>query len=198
MRRVHAATTEASQLLKFDAICFALIFCYVFFWFLWILIPLPHGHRASRRSHGATHHCKGRWAKAMNILGFNVSAYSGSSSSFLKPKIVSLRISLDAVISETFPCLLTSFVLNNCFIHSKLFLWNHLWWLIFSRSFWPFWWSSLTWLSCRLTLGFNIYNPQLSCNPFPRIGPRHSPCSWWRSGHLRRTKCSQNVEWKLN
>ena len=30
MRRVHAATTEASQLLKFDAICFALIFCLFF------------------------------------------------------------------------------------------------------------------------------------------------------------------------
>ena len=166
-----------------------------FFGFLGILIPLPHGHlaRSVRRLHDATHHCRGRWTKAMNILGFNVSAYSGSVSFFFLPKIVSLRISLDAVISETFPCLLTSCVLNIFFIHSNLFLLNHLWWLIFSRSFWPFWWSSLTWLSCRLTIGFNNYNPQLSCNPCPRIGPRHSPCSWG-SGNLRRIKCSQNVK----
>ena len=38
-------------------------------------------------------------------------------------------------------------------------------------------------LQTRLTFGFNNYNSQLSCNPFPRTGPRRSPCS---SGHLRR------------
>ena len=115
--RLHHRGVTVAQVWR-DLFCLNILFIFFFFWFLGILIPLTHGLRAReyRRFHGHTHHCRGHLTKAMNIWGFNVSAYGGSDSFFLKPKIVSLRISLDAVISETFPCLLASCViLNNCF-----------------------------------------------------------------------------------